>query len=170
MGIVLTVLIVDWLLERRRLQDEARRISREVLDLIDHHVWVWQGGAREFDLAELVSLIDNVSDDDPLPSFTQTLFLVLGSRASNTLRTRTDVVELDHNLRNGLTEIARLAAIRDDESSFSPRDVVEHLRRALHPLAKSAGLTVPAAAPLAPSEYRQTSVNKQEWRHYGLDR
>src|SRR5262249_52327422 len=93
LGITLTVAIVEALLEKRAKADEARRISWNVLHDIDHAVWVWQGGGREFDIAELQTLLNQISDNDPLPPFTQNLLLTLGSRSENTIRQRDDVMK-----------------------------------------------------------------------------
>lgn len=166
-GIVVTIWVVDRLLERRKLRDDARRIAREARHELDHHVWVWQGGARDFHLSELLSLNENVHDDDPLPSFTQYLFLLLGSRASNTLRTRTDVVAVSRDLKAGLDELANLAAMRDNDAHLPPVRIARHLSTAVRPLARAAELTIPAPTTLAPPEYRRTSMKQQEWRHYG---
>ncbi len=78
-GIVFTVAIVEWLFERRRRLEDARRMAWRVLHALDHAVWVWQGGHREFNLAELVALLKRVEDGDSLPGFTQNLLMQLGS-------------------------------------------------------------------------------------------
>lgn len=70
-GIVITVAIVDWLLERQRRRAECKTIAWRALHELDYAVWVWQGGAREFDVAELDWLLEHAAEDDPLPHFTQ---------------------------------------------------------------------------------------------------
>lgn len=169
-GIALTVVIIDYLLERRRMKEEVRRIARQALNELDHDVWVWQGGAREFDLAELMTLAANIGADDPLPAFTQNLFLVLGSRAGNTLRTQSDVIRLNSDLRIGLENLSHLASMRDSANTISSADIAVNLLKAIEPLARAAGYNVPPPAPLAPVEFRRTSVREQEWRHYGRER
>ena len=170
-GIALTVVVVDFLLERRRLKEEVRRVACEALNELDHHVWVWQGGAREFDLVELLALVDNIKENAPLPSFTQNLFLVLGSRASNTLRTRADVLRMSSDLRAGLESLSHLAGIRDANSVMPGSTVAENLKRAIEPLARAAGFTIPPPGLLAPQEFRQTTtIEEQEWRHYGREK
>jgi hypothetical protein len=56
--IALTVAGVEWLLERRRKRDEIEQVSTRALMDIDHAMWVWQGGRREFDLVELRAAIN----------------------------------------------------------------------------------------------------------------
>jgi hypothetical protein len=169
-GIVLTVAIIDHLFERRRENEESRRIAKEALHELDHHVWVWLGGAREFDLAELTALLAQASDDDPVPDFTQNLFLQLGSRASNTLRTRADIVRRSPALGAGLSELAKLERMRDADTHLRPSAIAGHIASAVTHLTLAAALTQPPAVPLAPKEFRETSIPDQEWRHFGRRR
>jgi hypothetical protein len=170
MGIVLTVGIIDYLLERRRSLDEAKRIALEALHDLDHHMWVWQGGARGFDLAELTALVAEVNDSDPVPEFTQSLFLVLGSRANNTLRTKPEVLRRSPLLSQALAVLSRLTAMRDGDAHIASRDIASCLAAAIPDLIFVAGLSQPVPISLAPGEFRQTSVEAQEWRHYGRRR
>lgn len=169
-GIIISVAVIDQLLERRRLAEDARRIATEALHDLDHHVWVWQGGGREFDLGELVALLQQVHIDDPLPSFTQNLFLNSGSRASNTLRTKPEILRQNPKLKLALTELAKLARMRDEDTHMPVTEISQYIMLAITNLTQVAGLSLPPAAPLAPSEYRQTDIKSQEWRHFGYSR
>jgi len=169
-GIVVTIVVIDWILERRRRQDEARRIALQALHELDHAVWIWQGGAREFDIAELLGLLGNVSDADPLPRFTQNLLLVAGSKAANTLRIRAEEVASDSHLRSGLEELARIEAMRDGTAPMSSRLVAKHARGASELFAKAAGIAIPTTMVLPPERFRDNSIAEQEWRHYGRPR
>lgn len=166
-GIVLTVVIIDIMLERRRLRDEARRIATTVLHDLDHHVWVWQGGARGFDLAELSALINGVESETPVPPFTQNLFLNLGSRSSNTLRTSSEVVASSSLLNAGLEALSGLSTMRDAKTHLPADLIALTLRVAIPPLASAAGLTMPLADQDTPLLFRDASVESQEWRHFG---
>ncbi|MBZ0171693.1 MAG: hypothetical protein K8E66_04870, partial [Phycisphaerales bacterium] len=86
LGLALTVAIIDWLLERKRLNEQVQHLAWRMLHDLDHAFWVWQGGRREFHLDELMSLLDMAAKDDPLPKFTEELFINLGIRASDNLR------------------------------------------------------------------------------------
>ena len=46
-GIVITVAVVEWFFERRRLQTRGRQLAWDALHAVEHAVWVWQGGPRE---------------------------------------------------------------------------------------------------------------------------
>ena len=166
-GIVVTIVVIDWILERRRQHDEVRRIAVQALHELDHAVWVWQGGAREFDLSELLALLDNATDTDPLPEFTQNLLLVAGSKAAVTLQTRADEVAFDTSLREGLAELAHIAAMRDGTSPMSSTLVAKHALAASHLIANAAGIATPTIRVLPPERFRGNSVAEQEWRHYG---
>jgi hypothetical protein len=166
-GIALTVVVIDILLEQRRLREEARRIATNVLNDLDHHVWVWQGGARGFDLAELSALLHSVAPDSSLPPFTQNLFLTLGSRSNNTLRTSPEVMAASPELRNGLEKLSELVSMRDTDHHMPPEKIAALLREALPLLTSVAGLIIPETEVMAPMTYRETTGEAQEWRHYG---
>lgn len=167
LGIGITVLVIDLMLEKRRQNDEAKRIATNVLHDLDHHVWVWQGGARGFDLAELAALLDEANHESPLPSFTQNLFLTLGSRSNNTLRISAEAVAVSSELKEGLTTLSELSRMRDKEEHLPPSEIIATLKKSLPSLVRASGLSMPEPDRSAPLEYRGTSEEEQEWRHYG---
>ena len=65
-GIVITVAVVEWFFERRRLQNRGRQLAWDALHAVEHGVWVWQGGPREMDTDEVRAVLNAVGDDDPL--------------------------------------------------------------------------------------------------------
>ena len=166
-GIGVTVLVIDWILEKRRLQDSARKVASVVLRELDHHVWVWQGGAREFDYVELRWLLEHVQDDDPLPPFTQNLFLRSGSNAAAMLDHLSDVASVNDALMNGLQQLARLSAMRDRSEPMTPREIAQHLSRAVEYLAEAAGLAKELPDITERPQFCDSSLERQEWRHYG---
>jgi hypothetical protein len=165
-GIVLTVAIVEWLFERRTRLEEARKMAWRVLHDLDHAVWVWQGGHREFDLPELVALLDGVQDGDPLPEFTQNLLMHLGSASQDTLRHEPETPSAKPALKNALQHLAPLAKIRDAVTLLPTREIADHLAAATQELAVALGLSIPKTL-LDVNALRETDARKQEWRHYG---
>lgn len=168
-GIVLTVIFVDWLFEQRRLADEVIKIALRALHELDHAVWVWQGDARHFDLAELRSRIDGIEPEDPLPPFTQNLFMQIGSKSSDTVRISKDPIQKSTALFQALTELSHLCAVRDRHELLSAESIKLHLKIALPLLAKAAELEMPAGAEIRHYAHRITSVDHQRYRHYGRD-
>jgi uncharacterized protein (UPF0216 family) len=168
-GIVITVAIVDYLLELRKLQDEARRIAWEVLHSIDHAVWVWQGGARQFDIDELEALLDLATESDPVPRFTQNLLLQVGSKSENTLRSKQEVVGINNNLKFALETLRRLSRMRDYENLLPTIEIVQSLQQSIRALIKVVNIqsTVIDADGVKP--FRSTSIENHEWRHFGRD-
>ena len=73
-GIVITVAVVEWFFERRRLQNRGRQLTWDALHAVEHAVWVWQGGPRERDTDEVLGVLDAVGDNDRIPDFTEGLF------------------------------------------------------------------------------------------------
>jgi hypothetical protein len=170
LGIFVTILVIDWLLDRRSLGESARSVALAALHELDHHVWVWQGGARNFDMAELHQLLDSVGERDPLPPFTQNLFLTLGSRAADTLRIRRGEVAVNRHLKGGLELLSKLTAMRDGADHLPPKQVADILLQATQLLGMAAEVSVDSSAVWIPEQYRGASVEQQEWRHYGTHR
>ena len=44
--IVITILSIDWLLDRKKYFDEAARIAQTALNSIDSAIWIYQGGTQ----------------------------------------------------------------------------------------------------------------------------
>ncbi len=167
MGIGLTVLAVEWLFEKHQARENARRIALRALHRLDHAVWVWQGGRRELDVAELMALLDLADPADPLPSFTQNLLLVLGSDAEDTLRHEPEAVRSCRHLREACGSLATLARMRDRDEAMTPSEILPSLRLAAEHLAAAAGLAIPPADRDSAARTRNPSFQKQEWRHFG---
>ena len=53
-GIVITVAVVEWFFERRRLLTRGRQLAWDSLHATQTAVWVWQGGPREMETDELL--------------------------------------------------------------------------------------------------------------------
>jgi hypothetical protein len=168
-GIVLTVAIVEYLLELRQLQDEARRIAWEVLHSVDHAVWVWQGGARQFDVGELQALLDLAAESDPVPRFTQNLLLQVGSRSENTLRSRREVVGVNKNLKFALETLRLLSRMRDYENIPPTLEIIQSLQQSVRALMKVVNIQSTIIDAECVKPFRSISVENQEWRHFGRE-
>jgi hypothetical protein len=67
-GIVLTVAIVEWFFERRRLQSRGRQLTWDMIHEIGHAVWVWQGGPREMGTDEVLGILAGVGRTTRCPT------------------------------------------------------------------------------------------------------
>lgn len=166
-GIALVVAVVDWLIERNKLREEAQRIAWSTLHDLDHAVWVWQGGRREFHLDELVALLDLVGPTDPMPPFTQTLLANLGIRASDALRLQSRVFRTHRRLRHAMQCLAGLGQIRELGSLMPPQAVVETIRAAIVDLAAVTEQPVHPGSFGVARKFRDPSVSAQEERYRG---
>lgn len=165
-GIVLTVAVVEWFFERRRLQTRGRQLAWDALHAVEHAVWVWQGGPREMDTDEVRGILNAVGDDDPQPDFTESLLLNLGTRARRLLNNDPDAVTAVPGFMNGLEQLARLSSIRDGKAPMPSRKVADILDEGTAELAKALGK--PTERHLASLiRYRDPSVESQERRHFG---
>lgn len=167
MGIVLTVTIVDWFFERRRLQSRARQLSWGALHQLEHAVWVWQGGPRQLETDELLGILSAVGQKDPLPEFTQNLLLSLGTRSKQALKDEAQAVKAIPGLRDAFEQLARLSSIRDGGELPPPRKVADILSSGVSHLAVVLGLPdehIPARL----IRYRDPALGRQEQRHFGV--
>jgi hypothetical protein len=165
-GIILTVAVVEWFFERRRLQTRGRQLAWDALHAVEHAVWVWQGGPREMDTDEVRGVLNAVGVADPLPDFTEGLLLNIGTRARRLLNNDPDAVTAVSGFMNGLEQLARLSAIRDGKAPMAPRKVADILDEGTKELAKA--LNKPTERHLASLiRFRDPSVENQERRHFG---
>lgn len=165
-GIVITVAVVEWFFERRRLQNRGRQLAGNALHAVEHAVWVWQGGPRQMETDEVRGILHAVGDQDPLPDFTEGLLLNIGTRARRLLSNDPDTVSALPGFMNGLEHLARLSAIRDGKEQMPSRKVADILDEGTSELAKALGK--PTERHLASLiRYRDPSAESQERRHYG---
>jgi hypothetical protein len=166
MGIVITVSVVEWFFERRRHQTRGRQLAWDALHSVEHAVWVWQGGPRVVDTDEVRGILNAVHDDDPLPDFTEGLFLNIGTRARRLLNNDPEAVAAVPGVMNGLEQLARLSAIRDGKAPMAPRKVADILDEGTSELARALGQ--PTERHLASLiRFRDPSMESQERRHFG---
>jgi hypothetical protein len=167
-GIVITVLIIDWLIERKNNAEKALKISWDVLHEIDHAIWVWQGGGREFDVYEMKNLINKIDKEDPLPRFMQNLLLRIGSASSNTLRKSGDIVSRNKKLEKGLNELKKLSEMRDNSDAMPKDSIREILNEGTDLLLQAVNYSISKNELNGQESYvKDSSIEQQEWRHYG---
>lgn len=165
-GIVITVAVVESFLERRRLQSRGRQLAWDALHAAETAVWVWQGGPREMETDELLGVLNAVHQDDPLPDFTEGLFLNLGTRSRRLLNNDPQAVAALPGFMNGLEQFARLSAIRDGKIPMASRKVADIMEEGVKAMAQCLGQ--PTERHLASLiRYRDPSVDSQERRHHG---
>jgi len=165
-GIVMTVAVVEWFFERRRLQTRGRQLAWDSLHAAQSAVWVWQGGPREMETDEVMGILRAVGDDDPFPDFTEGLFLNIGTRSRRLLNNDPEAVAAVPGFMTALEHLARFSSIRDGKDSMRPRKVADIADEAMAALAKS--LAQPTERHLASLiRYRDPSLKGQEHRHYG---
>ena len=167
LGLAFTVAIIDWLLERKRLNEQAQHLAWRMLHDVDHAFWVWQGGRREFHLDELMSLLEIASKDDPLPKFTEELFINLGIRSSDNLRPQPRLMAHDRRLKAALKSLAGLAQIREARTIVNTAYIIDGLRSAVTNLAEMTGQTPHQGEFAAARSFRDPSIEAQTRRYKG---
>lgn len=165
-GIVLTVAVVEWFFERRRQQNHGRQLALDTLHALEQAVWVWQGGPREMDTDEVRGVLNAVGRDDPLPDFTESLFLNLGTRSRRLLNNEPAAVASVPGFMDSLEHLSRLSSIRDGKSPMPAQKLGDILDEATASLARALGK--PTERHLASLiRFRDPSVESQERRHFG---
>ncbi|MEQ9399661.1 MAG: hypothetical protein RJQ04_10905 [Longimicrobiales bacterium] len=165
-GIVLTVAVVEWFFEKRRHATRGRQLAWDALHAVESAVWVWQGGPRELETDELLGILRAVDEDDPLPDFTEGLFLNIGTRSRRLLTNEPHAVEALPGFMTALEDLGRLSSIRDGRASMPARKLADILEEGTRSLAKALGQ--PTERHLASLiRYRDPSTASQERRHFG---
>lgn len=165
-GIVITVAVVEWFFERRRLHNRGRQLAGNALHAVENAVWVWQGGPRQMDTDEVLGILHAVAEDDPIADFTEGLLLNIGTRARRLLSNDPEAVGALPGFMNGLEHLARLSAIRDGKERMPARKVADILDEGTRELAKA--LSRPQERHLASLiRFRDPSLSSQERRHHG---
>jgi hypothetical protein len=145
-GIMITVAIIDKLLDREReRRDGVSRHSCRFLCQIDHAVWVWQGGDRALNIDELLILLAQVDNSDPLPEFTERLFLRIAYEADETLKLMVmgDSSLISPDLQNGLEAMARVVMLHD-QGELTPKHLAMEVEDAVQNFAKTITLSYPS--------------------------
>ena len=165
-GIVITVAVVEWFFERRRMHDRGRQLASETLHSIEHAVWVWQGGPRHMDTDEVRAILHSVGEDDPLPSFTESLFFSIGTRARRLLNDEIGVIGTVPGFMNSLEQLARLGSLRDGAGTVPSRKLADVVDQGAEELARALGR--PTERHLAALiRHRDPNVESQERRLFG---
>ena len=168
-GILITLAVVDWLLERRRLQDRARELAWSVLHGIERAVWLWQGGPRRLETDELLGLISGIAADDSLQPFTRTLLVSLGTQSREALHREQSAVKTLQGLEGALEELSSLHTLSDgSDSAVSIRMVSEVLDSAALGLARVLGQPT-QRMPAGLVRQRDSSLEAQEERYFDMN-
>jgi hypothetical protein len=138
-GILVTIALVDWVLERRRKQDRARGVAWGVLGEIQQAVWVWQGGARHHGPGDLLGVISGISEEDEMEPFTEGLLLTVAFHSRNTLQTESSALGSLTGLLAVFKELEELASIEGLKSAGKARIAGEVLSKSVKGLAKVLG-------------------------------
>lgn len=165
-GIVITVAVVEWFFERRRLHTRGRQLAWDALHAVEHAVWVWQGGPREMDTDEVRGVLNAVGEKDPLPDFTESLLLNIGTHSRRLLNNEPGAVSAVPGFMNGLEHLARLSSLRDGEGTIASRKLADILDQGTAELARALGK--PTERHLASLiRFRDPTEEAQERRHFG---
>ena len=164
-GILVTVAVVEWFFERRRLQDRGRELSWRLFHSVARVVWIWQGGPQQPGSEELLGIISGIRSKDPVPRFTRTLLVNLGTQSREALDTEAAAVSSLVGLKEALGDLQSLGSLRDGESGVSVRMVAEILESSATGLSRVLGQST-HRLPSGLIRYRDPSLDAQQQRYY----
>ena len=167
-GIVITVSVVEYFFERRRLQDRAREIAWSILHGIEQGLWLWQGGPRRMGTDQLLGIAASIDADDHLAPFTQAQLLSLGDRTSQILQRQRAAIRSVAGLEEALNDLTSLKSLgednnRSDATRTEIRMAAEILESSTAGLARVLGQP-DQRIPGALIRYRDPSLDGQERR------
>ncbi len=166
-GILVTVAVVEWLFERRRLQDKARELAWSVLHSLERAVWIWQGGPQRVGTDELLGIIAGIRTTDPISRFTKVLLVNLGTQCREALDKDPQSVRTLTGLTQSLEDLSSLRSLRDGDSVVSVHMVSEILEVGTTGLARLLGKST-QRLPSGLIRGRDSSEEAQEERHFDL--
>lgn len=166
-GIVVTVAVVDWLFERRRMHERARELAWSVLHDIERVVRVWQGGPPGMESDELLGLITSIESDDTPSESCQALLVHLGQRSRELSDKEPRTMAASPPLKGALQELGGLRSLRDGSSPTSVRMVSEILDTSAVQLGKVLGLST-QRFPAGLIRFRDPAPDAQERRYREL--
>lgn len=159
-GILITVAVVEWFFERRRLQDRARERAWSTLHALERAVWIWQGGPRRLGTEELLGLISGIRENHPIAAASRTLMVNLGTQCRDILDREAQALRSLPGLTPALEDLGSLRSLRDGDSSVSIRMVAEILESAATSLALVLGQST-QRIPAGLIRYRDASESAQ---------
>jgi len=163
-GILVTIALVDWYLEKRRRQDRARELAWGVLHAIEHAVWVWQGGPRHLGTNELLGVISGIQKQNTLRPFSEGLMLNVGLQCRSILQREASTVRSIPGFPGILRDLMSLASIRDLPTPTRIRTVSEILEASVIGLARVLNLST-ERMPSGLIWYRDPTPAGQEERY-----
>jgi hypothetical protein len=164
-GILITIAVVEWFFDRKRLQDRARELSWGMLHAIERGVWTWQGGPQQVGTEELLGIIAGIKTSDSLTPTTRTLLVNVGAKAREAMNKEPKVVRTLPGLIDALQDLQSFRSLQDGDSSVSVRMVSEVLESSVTNIARVLNLPT-QRIPAALIRYRDASEKRQQERFY----
>lgn len=143
-GILIVLAVVDWMLERRKLQDRARDLAWTTLHAVERGIWVWQGGPRRLDSDELLGIVHGIDPEDHMQPFTRALLVGVGERSREALSREASSIRTLPGLRTALEELTTLSSLSENRSSVSIHMVQEVVESGVTKLARILGASTKA--------------------------
>lgn len=163
-GLAVTVAVVDWYLERRRLHAAGRRLAWQVFHSIERIVWVWQGGPPRLDTGEVLSLVQGADRDGALAPGTESLLLGLAVESRRLLKADREAIDAVAGLEGCLGDLTLFANVAHEGRTPSVDSIASTLLDVTKRLAKLLGLSADSTVPARLIRGRDPSVDAQTSR------
>ncbi len=166
-GILIVLAVVDWMLERRKLQEQARELAWATMHAVERAAWVWQGGPRRLDSDELLGLIKGIDHQDHLQPYTRALLVAVGEHSREALTREASSIKTLPGLKGALEEFTTLSSLSENRSSVSIRMVQEVLDSGISQLAQVLGQST-QVMPSSLVRGRDAGLEAQSQRFYQI--
>jgi hypothetical protein len=163
-GILVTIALVDWFLEKRRRQDRGRELAWSTLHSIEHAVWVWQGGPRHLATDELLGLVTGIEAGDEMAPFTEALLQNVGLQSRGILQKEDSAIRSLPGLKDTFGDLVSLATIKEHPPSTLIAVVADILASSVAGFAKVLGQPT-QRMPTGLIWYRDPTPEGQEKRY-----
>jgi hypothetical protein len=160
-GLALTVAVVDWFFERRRLAAEGRRHAWQIFQAIERIVWVWQGGPPRLEADEMLSLLGDADPEGEIASETESLLLALAVQSRKLLKADADAVTAFSGLEGCLGDLTMFTNVAHGGRTPSTAAMISNLADVTRRLAKLLELSDDAIVPARLIRGRDPSVAAQ---------
>jgi len=166
-GIGITITFVDRMLSIRKNADEAEAMAHTILHHLDHVVWIWLGGYRNFSTTELFGLLSSVKDSDELHPNTRHGLVVLADRSSHFCKLRPAVVVANSSLKKAIDLLGQFCHLADRSTPWSAIAISQSLQEAAICLCKAVHEPITTLQYDNDIRLRDSSLRAQEDRLLG---
>lgn len=165
-GILITTILIDWLLERKKNKEETTKIAWNCLNKLRYASWIWLGSSRDQNIKQMQNYLKLVNNDDEIAPTTQNLLIQIAITAEETLILSREITKKSIDLKKGLKQLVELKKLRDEDKSLKPSETAMLMTEAILHFSNIIKYGKDDHKDFPPIK-KLSSPEKQEWRLFG---